>query len=120
MTEGGAGMPGTKRVHTARVSRAALSRKSSQRYILKLYVAGVNRKSREAIRTITEVCEEYLKGRYELTIIDIYQQPSLARGEQIIAVPTLIKKLPPPLRRLIGSMADLDKVLVGLDLRPKS
>jgi circadian clock protein KaiB len=69
---------------------------------------------------ITEVCEEYLKGRYELAIIDIYQQPALARGEQIIAVPTLIKKLPLPLRRLIGSMTDLDKVLVGLDLRRKT
>jgi circadian clock protein KaiB len=68
---------------------------------------------------ITEVCDQYLKGRYVLSIIDIYQQPSLARGEQIVAVPTLIKKLPLPLRRLIGSMADLDKVLVGLDLRLK-
>jgi circadian clock protein KaiB len=119
MKERRAGMQGKKRVHTARVSRAAPSRKSDQRYILKLYVAGMNQRSSEAITTITEVCEEYLKGRYELAIIDIYQQPSLARGEQIIAVPTLIKKLPLPLRRLIGNMADLDKVLVGLDLRPK-
>jgi circadian clock protein KaiB len=114
-----AGLPGKKRVHTSRVSRAAPRKKSSQRYILKLYVAGVSRKSTEAIRMITAVCEEYLKGRYELAIIDIYQQPLLARGEKIVAAPTLIKKLPLPLRRLVGSMADLDKVLVGLDLRPK-
>ena len=112
-------MPGKKRLPTSRVSRAALRKKTSQRYVLKLYVAGVSRKSAEAIRMITKVCDEYLKGRYELAIIDIYQQPSLARGEKIIAAPTLIKKLPLPLRRLVGSMADLDKVLVGLDLRPK-
>jgi circadian clock protein KaiB len=120
MTEGGAGMPEKKKGSTARVSRAGLLRKSSGQYVLKLYVAGVNRKSSEAIRKITEVCEEYLQGRYQLAIIDVYQQPALARGEQIIAVPTLIKKLPLPLRRLIGSMADRDKLLVGLDLRPKT
>ncbi len=113
-------MPGKKRVDGPRVSLPALRRKSSERCVLKLYVAGMNRKSSEAVRMITEVCEEYLKGRYELAIIDIYQQPALARGEQIIAVPTLIKKLPLPLRRLIGSMTDLDKVLVGLDLRRKT
>ena len=112
-------MAAQKKVHTDRVSHAARRKKSSPQYILKLYVAGVSRKSAEAIRMITKVCDEYLKGRYELAIIDIYQQPSLARGEKIIAAPTLIKKLPLPLRRLVGSMADLDKVLVGLDLRPK-
>jgi len=68
---------------------------------------------------ITRICEENLKGRYDLQIIDIYQQPSLAAGEQIIAAPTLIKKLPLPLRRFIGNMANNDKILVGLDLRPK-
>jgi circadian clock protein KaiB len=109
-------MPGKKRAQRAGVSRAAPRKEN--RYILKLYVAGTSQRSAEAIRTITEVCDKYLKGRYELAIIDIYQQPALARGEQIIAVPTLVKKLPPPLRRLIGSMAELDKVLVGLDLRP--
>jgi circadian clock protein KaiB len=119
MTEGGAGMPGKKKVSPSRVSRPALRRKIPRRYTLKLYVAGMNQRSTEAITMITEVCEEYLKGRYELAIIDIYQQPSLARGEQIIAAPTLIKKLPLPLRRLIGNMTDLDKVLLGLDLRPK-
>jgi circadian clock protein KaiB len=66
---------------------------------------------------IKAICEEYLTGRYHLEVIDIYQQPTLAQGEQIIAVPTLIKKLPLPLRRLIGDLSDEGRVLVGLDLR---
>lgn len=91
-----------------------------QRYVLRLYVAGLTPRSQEAIRTVTGICEEHLAGRYELEVIDIYQHPVLAKGEQIIAAPTLIKRLPLPLRRLIGSMVDKDKVLVGLDLRQKS
>ncbi len=92
-------------------------RARSLNYVLRLYVAGTTPRSQEAIRTVTEVCEENLAGRYELEVIDIYQNPSLARGEQIIAAPTLIKRLPAPLRKIIGSMADREKVLVGLDLR---
>ena len=90
-----------------------------QKYSLRLYVAGITSKSSEAIQNITQICEENLKGRYDLQIIDIYQQPTLAAGEQIIAAPTLVKKLPLPLRRFIGSMADKEKMLVGLDLVPK-
>jgi circadian clock protein KaiB len=104
---------------TGRVSREELLKKRPQKYVLKLYVAGLNPRSAEAVKTITQICDEHLQGRYELEVIDIYQQPTLARGEQIIAAPTLIKKLPLPLRRMIGGMADKDKVLVGLDLRPK-
>ncbi len=88
-----------------------------QPYVLRLYVAGINPRSSEAIRSIKEICELHLKGRYNLEVIDIYQQPTLARGEQIIAAPTLIKKLPVPLRRFIGNLADRDRILVGLDLR---
>jgi circadian clock protein KaiB len=112
-------MPAKKKAPAKRVGAAALRKKPPQKYLLKLYVAGLNRMSSQAIKNIREICEEYLKGRYELAIVDIYQQPTLARGEQIIAAPTLIKKLPLPLKRLIGSMADKDKVLVGLDLRAK-
>jgi circadian clock protein KaiB len=90
-----------------------------QKYILRLYVAGMTPQSSQAIQNITRICEENLKGRYDLQIVDIYQQPTLAAGEQIIAAPTLIKKLPLPLRKFIGSMADEEKMLVGLDLRPK-
>jgi len=99
----------------ASAARAALRR----RYVLRLYVAGLTPRSQEAIRTVTAICDEHLPDRYELEVIDIYQHPMLAKGEQIIAAPTLIRKLPLPLRRFIGSMADKDKVLVGLDLKEK-
>jgi circadian clock protein KaiB len=82
-------------------------------------VAGATPRSTEAILNIKKFCEEFLKGRYELEVIDIYQQPVLAKGEQIIAAPTLVKKLPPPIRKFIGSMYDVDRILVGLDLKPK-
>jgi circadian clock protein KaiB len=87
-------------------------------YVLRLYVTGLTPRSVRAITNIKEICEEHLKGRYDLQVIDIYQQPVLARGEQIIAVPTLIKKLPPPLRRIIGDLSDRERVLIGLDLKP--
>jgi circadian clock protein KaiB len=75
-------------------------------------------RSQEAIRNITTLCRKRLAGRYDLQVIDIYQQPSLAKGDQIIVAPTLIKELPLPLRKLIGKLAEEDKVLVGLDLWP--
>lgn len=90
------------------------------RYVLKLYVAGVTPRSAAAIQTVRMICEEHLHGRYDLEVIDLYQHPTLARGEQILAAPTLIKQLPLPLKRIIGDMADEHKVLVGLDLRPKA
>ena len=88
-------------------------------YELRLYVAGLTPHSQRAIKNVTAVCHEHLAGRYDLQIIDIYQQPVLAKEEQIIAVPTLVKHLPRPLRKLIGSMADAEKVLAGLDLQPQ-
>ncbi|MBN1362633.1 MAG: circadian clock KaiB family protein [Sedimentisphaerales bacterium] len=90
-----------------------------QKYVLRLYVAGVTPRSQEAIRAVKAICDEHLAGRYELDVVDIYQQPTLAKDEQIIAAPTLIKKLPAPLRKIIGTMADTKKMLVGLDLRMK-
>jgi circadian clock protein KaiB len=92
----------------------------STRYVLRLYVAGQTPKSVHAITNIKQLCEENLKGRYVLDVIDLYQQPRLAQGEQIIAVPTLIKKLPPPLRRIIGDMSNTERLLIGLDLRKKT
>ena len=74
-------------------------------------------KSKVAVENIQRVCEEHLKGRYDLEVIDIHDQADLARDEQIVAVPTLIKRLPLPLQRLVGDMSDLDRVLLGLDLR---
>jgi len=92
----------------------------SSLYILRLYVAGQTPKSVDAITNIKKICEENLKGRYELDVIDLYQQPQLAQGDQIIAVPTLIKKLPAPLRRIIGDMSNTERVLVGLDIKKKT
>jgi circadian clock protein KaiB len=89
-------------------------------YVLRLFVTGATPKSMRAISNIKEVCEEHLKGRYELEVIDLYQYPKLAKGEQIIALPTLIKKLPLPIRKLVGELSDREKVLFGLDIRQKS
>lgn len=90
-----------------------------KKYVLFLYVAGVTPRSTQSITNIKKICEEHLKGRYELEVIDIYQQPALAKVGQIIAAPTLVKKLPPPLRKFIGDLADVERILVGLDLKPK-
>jgi circadian clock protein KaiB len=97
----------------------ALAQPPLHTYVLRLYVAGNTLTSTRAIANIKEICETHLKGRYELEVVDLYQQPALAKGEQIIAAPTLIKKLPEPLRRVIGDMSDYERVLVGLDLRKK-
>jgi len=92
--------------------------KSSGRYILRLYITGNTPRSTRAIQNIRSICQEHLRGRYDLEVIDIYQQPVLARGDQIIAAPTLIKKLPAPLRKFIGDLSDTERVLMGLDLQP--
>jgi circadian clock protein KaiB len=88
----------------------------SERYILRLYVTGMTSRSSRAVSNLKAICEEYLEGRYDLEVIDIYQQPVLTKGEQIIAAPTLIKKLPLPMRRIIGDMSNRERVLLGLDL----
>jgi len=97
----------------------SIAKSEEEKYILRLYITGITPKSTRAILNVKKICEENLKGRYELEVIDIYQQPLLAKDQQIIAAPTLIKKLPLPLRRLIGDMSDKERILVGLDLRPK-
>jgi circadian clock protein KaiB len=97
----------------------ALEKKGAEKYLLRLYISGVTPRSTAAIERVKKICEEHLKGRCDLEIVDIYQQPSLAKGEQIIAAPTLLKKLPLPLRRIIGDMSNEERVLLGLDLRPE-
>jgi circadian clock protein KaiB len=89
------------------------------RYLLRLYVTGTTGKSVRAIQNVRRICEEHLNGEYALEVVDLYKNLPLARGDQIIAAPTLIKRLPAPLRRLIGDMSDEQRVLVGLDLRPR-
>jgi len=94
-----------------------LSEMGKDKYILRLYITGATMRSALAITNLKKICDEYLEGRYELEVIDLYQMPSLAKDEQIIAAPTLIKKLPLPIRRIIGDMSNKEKVLMGLDLR---
>ncbi|MGA2926296.1 MAG: circadian clock KaiB family protein [Solirubrobacteraceae bacterium] len=96
----------------------ALRELDERHYVLRLYVVGATATSQRAIANLRAICEQELAGRYELEVIDIYQQPSLAEGEQIVAAPTLIKQLPPPVRQLVGDMSNRDHVLLGLDLRP--
>jgi circadian clock protein KaiB len=91
----------------------------SDKYILQLYITGATPTSTRAIRNLKKICKEYLQDQYELEVIDIYQQPELSVEEKIIAAPTLIKKLPLPLRTLIGDLSDEEKVLKGLNLKKK-
>jgi circadian clock protein KaiB len=104
---------------TAEFEKAA-AMPNRAKYVLRLYVTGMTPKSTRAIANVQKFCEKYLEGAYELKVIDIYQQPQLAKGEQIIATPTLIKQLPLPFRKLIGDMSDTEKFLVGIDLKQKS
>ena len=99
-----------------------MKKKSSRkplRYVLRLYVTGTTGRSVHAIQNVRRICEEHLRGLYDLEVVDIHKNLPLARGDQIIAAPTLIKRLPLPLRRLIGDMSDESTLLVGLDLRPR-
>jgi circadian clock protein KaiB len=98
---------------------ADLESAKPDQYVLRLYVAGATARSTRAVANIKKICEEELEGRYELQIIDIYQQPLLARDEQIIATPTLIKHLPRPLRKFIGDLSNTERILLGLDVRPR-
>ena len=100
--------------------RKAPAKPGEEQFELHLYVAGMTPLSMRAITNINEICEQYLQGRYTLRVIDLYQQPTLAVREQIIALPTLIKKLPLPKRRIVGDLSMRDQVLIGLDLKPKT
>ena len=87
-------------------------------YNLRLYVAGQTQKSMEAFENLKKIAEEHLKGRYKIEVIDLVKNPKLARGDQIIATPTLVRKLPEPMRKIIGDLSNTDRVLVGLDIKP--
>lgn len=90
----------------------------SREFNLRLYVAGQTPKSLAAIANLKKICEENLAGRYSIEVIDLLVTPQLAAGDQIVAIPTLVRRLPPPLKRMIGDLSDSEKVIVGLDLRP--
>ena len=86
-------------------------------YLLRLYVAGQTPRSLTAFANLKKICEEHLEGRYAIQIIDLLENPKLAQGDQILAIPTLVRKLPEPVRKIIGDLSNTEKVLVGLDLR---
>jgi circadian clock protein KaiB len=98
--------------------RAPAREATLSNYLLKLYVTGRTRRAEQAIGNLRRICDEDLRGEYELEIIDVLENPQLAEDEKILATPTLIKRLPPPLRRVIGDLSDRDKVLLGLDVLP--
>jgi len=91
---------------------------SSEKYHLRLYIAGMTPTARRALSNIEEICTDHLQGRYDIEVIDLLEQPALAEGDQIIAVPTLVRRLPPPLRKIIGDLSQTEKVIVGLNLVP--
>jgi circadian clock protein KaiB len=101
--------------------RAAPKRRekpASDEWILRLYVAGQSARSASALQNLEAICEQHLAGRYRIEVIDLLKQPQLARGDQIVAVPTLVRHLPPPMKKIIGDLSNAERVLVGLDLRP--
>lgn len=104
---------------TAEFERQLKKTLGARRYVLRLYVTGTTPRSAQAIANVRALCEEYLAGRHDLEVVDIYQQPTEASAEQIIAAPTLVKKLPAPPRRMVGDFSDRNKMLVALDLREK-
>lgn len=91
-----------------------------QLYELRLYVAGKTQKSVTALSNLKKYCEEHLAGQYSIEVIDLLEKPQLAEGDQIFAIPTLVKKVPEPVRKIIGDLSNEEKVLVGLDIRPKT
>ena len=93
---------------------------ASKRWILRLYVAGKTARSTAALTNLERICEEHMAGRYRIEVIDLIKQPQLARGDQIFAVPTLVRQLPPPMKRIIGDLSNEEHVLVGLDIRPRA
>ena len=103
-------------------TRAVRERKTSKEpaWELRLYVAGQTAKSLQAFANLKQICEEHLDGRYQIEIIDLMKNPELAKGDQIFALPTLVRKLPEPVRKIIGDLSNTERVLVGLDLRPRA
>ena len=89
------------------------------RWNLRLYVAGQTPRSLSAFKNLKQICEEYLKGQYHIEVVDLMENPTLARGDQILAIPTLVRKLPQPIRKIIGDLSNTERVLVGLDIQPR-
>lgn len=101
-------------------SARAATAKPVEKWTLRLYVAGQSPRSSAAFDNLKRLCEEQLRGRYRIEVVDLLKNPRLAKDDQILAIPTVVRRLPPPVRRIIGDLSNTERVLVGLDLRPKS
>jgi circadian clock protein KaiB len=109
-----------KRARAARNGHAAPTDDTEDaRWNLRLYVAGQTPRSMTAFKNLKNICEEYLQGKYHIEVIDLMENPTLARGDQILAIPTLVRKLPQPIRKIIGDLSNTERVLVGLDIQPR-
>jgi len=111
----------SKRARAAKNGHAADgdAEQDSNRWNLRLYVAGQTPRSMTAFKNLKNICEEYLQGQYHIEVVDLMENPTLARGDQILAIPTLVRKLPQPIRKIIGDLSNTERVLVGLDIRPR-
>jgi circadian clock protein KaiB len=114
-------MPAKEKKDVKRKKTAPIkSSDSAEVWNLRLYVAGQTAKSIAAFANLRKICEDHLKGKYSIEVVDLLENPRLARGDQILAIPTLVRKLPEPVRKIIGDLSNTEKVLVGLDIRPRS
>lgn len=107
----------TRKRPSAKPTRTPLSSDSEDKWVLRLYVAGQTPKSLVALANLKRICEEHLAHSYRLEVIDLVKQPQLAAGDQIVAVPTLVRRLPPPIKRIVGDLSNTERVIVGMDLR---
>jgi circadian clock protein KaiB len=101
------------------VSKEVKPKPNGEKWELRLYVAGQTPNCVKAFSNLKKICEEHLQGRYTIVVIDLLENPQLAKGDQITAIPSLIRRLPPPLRKIVGNLSKTDRVLVGLDLKPR-
>jgi len=109
-----------RRKPAAAPKRAKAAQARADTYNLRLYIAGQSRKSLQAVINLKQICEVHLPGRYSIEVVDLVQHPNLARADQILAIPTLVRKLPAPMRKIIGDLSNREKVLVGLDVEPEA
>ena len=112
--------PAASKRRAAPAHKAKVASDDAETWNLRLYVAGQTPRSLTAFKNLKEICEEYLKGKYHIEVIDLMENPTLARGDQILAIPTLVRKLPEPIRKIIGDLSNTERVLVGLDIQPRS
>jgi len=111
--------PTKQRKRTTNGNASSVDGNDPGRWNLRLYVAGQTPRSLSAFKNLKDICEEYLKGKYQIEVIDLMENPTLARGDQILAIPTLVRKLPQPIRKIIGDLSNTERVLVGLDIQPR-